>query len=440
MKKLELFIAMRYFRSKKSSKFVSVISLISILGIAIGVMALIVVLSVMNGFQNTIREKIINTGFHVYVTSYGRSSLIYDYDDLARKIAKNKDVTVATPFFKGQVIIKSTMQRIMGIDFHGLEPDLYKKDASFYNTVRMQAGRFDLTGKDHILIGQELARFLDVKLNDYIDIISPQGGKVKFEGRLAPILKRYRVAGIFKTGYYEYDLKLAFTSLESMQDLFNKPSAAWGIGIKMKNIFNAPKLAKKINKAFKYNYQTFTWIDLNHNLFTALKNEKTMMSLIVFLIIIVASFNIASTLIMMVTDKKKEIAILKAFGADPGQISGIFLLAGMFMGGTGLFLGVLLGFVVSWNLDAIFRFIEGTVNIFLRLYYYLANLITYVPPPDRFEVLARDVYYLDRLPVQIFWSDIVGICIGAVIISILFSFWPSRQATRFKSMEIIRYE
>ncbi len=403
-------------------------------------MALIVVLSVMNGFQNTIREKIINTGFHVYLTSYGKRSLIYDYNDLIKQIKKEKDVIVATPFFKGQVIVRSTLQRIMAIDFHGISPNLYQEDKSFFSTVNIVEGTSELKSRDDILLGQELARYLDVHIGDDVDIISPQGGKLKLEGRLAPIMRQYRVSGIFKTGYYEYDLKLAFTSLQSLQDLFNKPNASWGIGIKIKNIFDAPRLAKKLSKTFNHQYQTMTWMDLNYNLFTALKNEKTMMSLIVFLIIIVASFNIASTLIMMVTEKKKEIAILKAFGASSKQITNIFMFSGIFMGLTGIILGLCSGFIVAYHLEKIFNCIERIINFIIKIFYSFLNVFTYVPFPDKYQILAKDVYYLDKLPIEIFYSDIIAICVGAVIISIIFSYLPARRAAKFKPMEIIRYE
>ncbi|MBU1076933.1 MAG: ABC transporter permease, partial [Spirochaetes bacterium] len=423
-----------------NNKFISVITGISFFGIAIGVMAIITVLSVMNGFQNTIRDKIINTGFHIYLTSYGKTSLVYNYRKIADGIEKDKNVKVVTPFFKGQVIIKSTMQRIMGIDLHGLEKDFIKRDKSYLNTVRIIEGKFDLASPDNILVGQELAKYLDINVNDVVDIISPQGGKIKYEGRLAPIMKKYTVKGIFKTGYYEYDLKLAFTSLQSMQNLFNKPHAAWGIGIKVKDIFHADRIARKLKKKFNFKYQMFTWMDVNHNLFTALKNEKTMMSLIVFLIIIVAAFNIASTLIMMVTEKKKEIAILKTFGATPSQISNIFLLTGTFIGIVGIFFGLISGLLVSYNLEKIFHFIERVVNFFLKLYHHVGNWFTYVPLPEKFQVLATDVYYLDKLPVEVLFSDVFAICTGAIIVIILFSFFPARQAAKFKPMEIIRYE
>ncbi len=436
-----MFISFKYLRSKKNNKFISAISVISIVGVAIGIMALITVLSVMNGFQNTIRQKIINTGFHIYLTSYGKRSIIYNYKNIIKKIEENNLGEIATPFFKGQVIARSTLQRIMAIDFWGIEKDLYRKDKEFANTLHIIKGKFDLTRRNNILIGTELAKFLDVNVGDKIVIISPQGGTLKIAGKIAPIMKEYKVVGIYKIGYYEYDLKMAFTSLGSLQSLFNKPGAAWGVGINIKNIFQAPQVAKKIRKLFNYHYQTFTWIDLNHNLFTALKNEKSMMSLIVFLIIIVAAFNIASTLIMVIMEKKKDIAILKTIGMKSNAISNVFLLNGIFIGVTGILIGTVLGLIVSFNLEAIFNGIEAAVNFFIfKIYYPVVSLITYIPVPEKFQILAKDVYYLDKLPVDVVMSDVISIIIGAFIIILIFSIFPARQAAKLEPLEIIRYE
>jgi len=437
---LEFFIALKYLRSKKHNKFISIIAGISIFGIAIGVMALITVLSVMNGFQDTIREKIINTGFHIYITSYGKESIVENYEDIIKIIKEAGIGEVITPFFKGQVIIKSTEQRIMGIDFFGIDKYLNKKDKEFRNSVKIVKGDFDLSRPYYILIGNELANFLDVKVGDGVDIISPQGGKYKISGRIAPVMKRYIVKGIFKTGYYDYDLKLAFTSLESLQILFNKPKKAWGIGIKIKEIFSAPQIAIKLRKILNYQFQIFTWKELNYNLFTALKNEKSMMGFIVFLIIVVASFNIASTLIMLMMEKKKEIAILKAMGASSKQITNIFLLNGVMTGSLGILIGLFSGIILSLNLEKVFSFIENVVNFILKIYFNIFSKFLSISYPGKFEILAKDVYYLESLPIKIMASDIISICIGAVLVIFIFSYFPAKQTTKFKPMEIIRNE
>ena len=440
MKKFELFVGSRYFRSKKSNKFISFITGLSVIGITIGVMVIITVLSVMNGFQNTVRDKIINTGFHIYLTSYGKTSLVYDYQDKINQIKKNESVQVASPFFKGQVIIRSTIQRIMGIDLHGIEKSLPEKDKSFSRTVEIVKGKFDLNDEKNILLGQELADFLDVDVNDRVDIISPQGGKIEYAGRIAPIMKKYKVVGIFKTGYYDYDLKLAFVSLKSMQELVNKPYAAWGIGIKIDNIYDAPKIAKKIKKLFHNRYFTITWMRFNYNLFTALKTEKTIMAVIVFLIIIVAAFCIISNLVMIVMEKKKDIAILKTFGATSNQITAIFLFTGVTIGATGIVFGVITGLLASYNFEKILRFIEKIVNKVVGVFHAIGNVFVYIPLPEKFELLPANVYYLDKFPVEVFFQDVLSVCIGALIVVILSSYLPARQAAKFKPMEIIRYE
>ena len=410
------------------------------MGITIGVMVTITVLSVMNGFQNTIRDKIINTGFHIYLTSYGKTSLIYNYRDMINKINENESVLVATPFFRSQVIVKSTMQRVMAIDLYGIEKDLKQKDKSFSKTVKIVKGEFNLQNKENILLGRELANFLDVNINDKVDVISPQGGTIKYGGRFAPIMKKFRVAGIFKTGYWDYDQKLAFIPFYSMQELIDKPHAAWGIGIKIDDIYDAPKLAKKIRRLFNNKYQTFTWMQRNYNLFTALKTEKTVMAVVVFLITIVAAFCIISNLIMIVMEKKKDIAILKTFGATSGQITNIFLFTGVIIGSTGIISGLILGLLASYNFERIIRFIERISNVVSIFINKIANIFTYVPMPEKVELLPANVYYLDKIPVEIFFKDVFSVCLGALIVVLISSFFPARQAAKFKPMEIIRYE
>lgn len=440
MKKFELFVGTRYFRSKKGNKFISFITGLSVFGIAIGVMVIITVLSVMNGFQTTIRDRMINTGFHVYMTSYGKTSLLYNYKNKVDKIKEKFDVDVVSPFFKGQVLAKSTMQRIMAVDFQGIEKDLDKIDTSFAKTVKIIKGEFDLTERDNILIGSELAYYLDVDINDKIDIISPQGGEKLIVGRIAPIMRKFRITGIFKTDHYEIDMKMAFSSLSSAQDLFNKPGAAWGIGMKIRDIYDAPVLARDIQLFFKNQFQVFTWMDINHNLFAALKMEKTIMAVVVFLITIVAAFCIISNLVMIVMDKKKEIAVLKTFGATSAQIVKIFTFTGLTMGVTGIIIGLVTGLLTSYNFQRILKFIELVVNKFNILWYKFISLFIYRPMPAKFELMPSDIYYLDGFPVDVVFWDVFWVCLGAFIVVFLSSFLPARQAAKFKPMELIRYE
>ncbi len=436
---LEFFIAKKYFKSRKKQKFISFTILVAIISISLGVLTLITVLSVMNGFQKTVKEKILDTGFHIYISPRGFQKVMQNYDEVVNEIKKMKIAEVVTPFFKNQVLIKSGFRRIMAIDIMGIEKDLNLKDKSFNRCVKIIGGTFNLE-KEHILIGSELAKYLNLWVGDKVEIISPYGGKIKIRGYFAPVMKTYTIAGIFKTGYYEYDLKLAFISLKSAQNLFNQPHSAWGIGLKIKNIFSAPYLAKILREYFNNRYIVFTWIDLNRNLFTALKNEKTMLTFIVFLIVIVASFGISSALVMLVMEKRKEIAILKTMGVSSGKITGIFLLVGMITGFTGIIIGTTGGLLLSHYLNEFFALIENIVNFFLHIWYKIMINFTYVEYPAPFHIIAKDVYYFEKLPVETNPREVAGIIIGTIIICFLSSLIPARQAARLKPMEVIRYE
>lgn len=430
--RFETFVASRYLRSKRRGGFVSFVSFVSFAGVTIGVLTLVTVLSVMNGFQETVRDKIINTGFHVYVTSYGADRYLRGWEEVAALIRERHPGLFVTPFFKGQVIVKTASQRLMAVDLNGLEPDIYGRDPTLRKAVGLERGRFSL-GPGEILLGTELAKFLNVGVGDRVDIISPEGGG---GGMPMPRLKRYRVAGIFRSGYYEYDLKLVFVSLAEAQDLFNRRGEVWGLGIKMADIFQADRLAWDLRTLFGRRLQVFSWTMMNRNLFVALKNEKTIMGFIVFLIVVVAAFNISSSLVMMVMEKRRAIGILMAMGAERAQILRIFLLNGMLTAGVGTALGTVLGLLLSFNLDAVFRTVETVVNTAVAGLYGLLRL----PPPEPFRLLAWDVYYLDRLPVSVHSGEVLAINAGVLLVGFLFSLIPAVQASRLDPVEAIRYE
>ena len=437
--KFETFVAFRYLRSKRHEKFISFISLASFIGVTIGVMTLVTVLSVMNGFQETIRDKIINTGYHVYLTTWSMDQYMRGYEKVEKTIRERYPDTFVTPFFKGQVLVRTGPQRMLAVDIQGVEKDIYEKDKSLKKAVSLAAGKFDLSdGK--IIIGLELAKFLGVSIGDEVDVISPEGSMNHATGLMIPRMKRYRVSGLFKSGYYEYDLKLVFTSLSEAQDLFDRPGQVWGLGLKIPNILRADAVAWQLKRLFNGKYQAYSWMMFNHNLFVALKNEKAIMAFIVFLIVIVAAFNITSSLIMMVMEKKKDIGIMLAMGADEAQISRIFIFNGMLMAGIGTLIGVILGLFLSFNLDAVFSGVEWVVNSGTHLVYLVLGPLFHMSEPEAFRILARDVYYLDKLPVSVHFWEVFGISVGTIIISFLFSVVPARQAARLNPVEAIRYE
>jgi lipoprotein-releasing system permease protein len=437
--KFETFVAFRYLRSKRHEKFISFISLASFIGVTIGVMTLVTVLSVMNGFQETIRDKIINTGYHVYLTTWSMDQYMRNPTEVRQKVEERYPDAFVTPFFKGQVLIRTGPQRMLAVDIQGVEKDIYDRDLSLKKAVSLAAGKFDLSdGK--ILIGLELAKFLGVTVGDEVDVISPEGRVNRMTGLMVPVMKRYKISGLFKSGYYEYDLKLVFTSLQEAQALFDRPGQVWGLGMKVPNIFRADAVAWQLKKMFNGKYQAYSWMMFNHNFFVALKNEKAIMGFIVLLIVLVAAFNIASSLIMMVMEKKKDIGIMLAMGASQGQISRIFIFNGMLMAGIGMVIGVVLGLLLSFNLEAVFNAVEWVVNGGAHVVYLVCSPLFGMSEPEAFHILARDVYYLDKLPVSVHASEVTVIAIATLVISFLFSIIPARQAAKLNPVEAIRYE
>ncbi len=392
--KWELFVALRYLTGRRKEKFISVISLISILGITIGVGALIIVIAVMSGFDNDLKDKIIGIHSHMVAESdYG----IKNIDDVMNKIEDVPHVVATSPYVHGQVILKSK-DDVMGIILRGVDPDRELRVNKFGSYITR--GDLDLK-KDGIVIGSELARKLKVKLNDSVSIISH--ALVKGQS--------LRVCGIFKSGMYDYDLNLAYVHIKRAQQIFGIGDLASGISIKTDNAFNAVSAKRNIQKVLRYPYAVRTWMDSNKNLLSALKLEKTVMFLIVTLIVMVACFNIASTLIMTVLEKTKDIGILKSIGATNGSVMRIFTIEGCIIGLIGTTLGTIFGVASSWMLK------------------------TY-----KFIALPKDVYYIDRLPVNLQWQDVSIIIVASLALSLLATIYPSYQASRLDPVEALRYE
>ncbi len=437
--KFQSFIAFRYLRSKRHKRSVSFISLATFTGITIAVMTLIAVLSVINGFQETIRDKIINMGFHVYVTSYKMDEYIPEYRKIVKQIENMGEGYFATPFFKGQVLVRSTGQRVMAADLQGVEPDVYAKDPTLKKAVSIVEGDFNLDSRS-VLIGQELAKFLALNVGDSLEVISPEGKKAPLTGMLIPETKTLKVKGIFKSGHYENDMKVIFVSLKTAQDLYNKPDQVWGIGVKVKDFFKADSASLDIKRKLDYQFHTFSWMMYNRNFFIALKNEKAIMGFIVFLILLVAGFNIASSLVLLVIEKRRDIGVLLAMGADHNKVNSIFLLEGMMLGGTGVILGTITGLLVSFNIERIFWLVEIIINFFLSLYRGVCSLLKIYVDTGHFSILAPDVYYLEKLPVSVHASEVALIAAGALLISFLSAWLAARQASSVDPVEAIRYE
>jgi len=390
----ELWISFRYLVSKRREKFISIISFISIMGVAVGVTALIVVLAVMSGFDTDLREKIVGTNSHIVIEKDGG---IADYDALVGKINEVPDVIASSPFVNGQALIRQKDQ-VTGVIFRGIDPERERHvtDIEKY----LQDGTFLLEG-DSVLIGKELSWRLNLKPGDAISLISAAHPKPK----------EFTIVGIFNSGMFDYDMNLVFTSIEAAQDFYGVEGLAGGIGVRVADAYRAERIKDRIQEEIGFNYWARSWADLNKNLFNALKLEKITMFIILALIVVVACFNIISTLIMMVMEKTRDIGILKSIGATNSSIKTIFMLNGFFIGSLGTAIGAAGGFALCYLLKT-YEFVK----------------------------LPRDIYYIDRLPVNLNINDALTVVIAAIGISLVSTLYPAWQAARMQPVEALRYE
>ena len=402
------FIALRYFRSKKKHSGISVNTIISIAGVALGVMTLITVLSVMSGFHEDLREKILGVNSHIVTLSYeGR---IRDYGAVMEKINRVEGVVGSSPFIYGQVMLRSG-DRAYGVVVRGIDPAVEKGTTDILENLKAGDVRdlYNESGPPGIILGRELLRNLGLFAGDEIEMVSP----VSEIGPLGmiPKMKKFRVAGYFEAGMYEYDSSLAFINIREAQTFFNYWDSVTGIEVKTGNLYNAGETAAGIERALGPSYYAKDWMQMNRNLFSALKLEKIVMFIILTLIILVAAFNIISNLIMIVIEKGREIAILKAMGATRKGIMSIFMIHGLIIGASGTFAGVAGGYALC------------------------SLLKTY-----KFITLPGDVYYLNYLPVRMDLFDFIVVPAAAILISLLATIYPSWQASRLDPVEPLRYE
>jgi lipoprotein-releasing system permease protein len=415
----EWFIGLRYLKAKRKQTFISIITVISIVGVALGVMALIVVLAVMSGFEKTLKEKILGTQAHLVVLKASQEGMDH-YDEVAKDVQKVKGVVSAAPFILNQVMLSSE-SNVSGVVIKGIDPDRVGKVTELAHNMkagRLQdlkaVGESDLSG---IILGAELAKHLSVSLNDAIQVISPLGTMTPMG--MMPKMKRFRVVGIFYSGMYEYDNTMAYVSLESAQKFFGMGARVTGIEIKTNDIYKVKDIAKDIRKKLGFPFWTKDWMEMNRNLFSALKLEKIIMFIILVLIVLVAALNIISTLIMVVMEKSKDIAILKSMGTPSKGILRIFIIEGGVIGVVGTALGTISGLGLAFNLDKVVQFLE---NLF------------------GFKALSPEIYYIEKFPSQVNPLDVGLIIATAIGISLLATLYPSWRASRLDPAEALRYE
>ncbi|HEC98013.1 MAG TPA: lipoprotein-releasing ABC transporter permease subunit [Nitrospirae bacterium] len=403
-----ILIALRYLKSKKRRRGISFNTLISTGGVAVGVMALLVVLSVMSGFHEDLRKKILGVNAHIVVLNY--TGGIENYGEVIKELKTLPRVTGASPFVLGQVMV-SEGKRAHGVYLRGIDPAYENQTTSL--RAHMKEGSLDsLTGDSKlpgIILGSELSDTLGAYMGDEINVISP----VQEMGPMGmlPRVRKFRVVGIFEVGMYEYDTNLALTSLKAAQEFFRTGDAVTGIELRINDIYSAPEVRERVQEVLGPPFYARDWMQMNKNLFSALKLEKFTMFVILTLIILVASFNIISTLIMNVIEKEREIAILKAMGATNRAIMAIFIFQGLMIGLAGTSIGVTGGYLLG----------------------YLLNTYEIIKLPS-------DVYYLSSLPVKMELSDFLAVSLSAIGISFLATIYPAYQAARLNPVEPLRYE
>ncbi len=398
MKNYKLSLAYKYLKSRRKEKFISLISVISIIGIIIGVMTLIIVLSVMDGFDHNLREKIISINSHIVVLKYGDD--IKEYNKIMKKIKPLKHITDVEPFIYKQAML-SNKGLVSGVVVRGILPNS--------KILKKIIKKGELKEKNSIIVGKELSENLGIKIGDTIDMVSPFGRLTPMG--IIPKMKKFKVTGIFQSGMYDYDSSMCFISIKEAQNFFNMGDKVTGLEVFVDNIYKVNKIGKEIILKLKYPYWTRTWMDMNKNLFSAMKLERVTMFIILTLIILVAAFNIASTLIMIILEKNRDIAILKSIGAKRRDIMEIFILKGLIIGITGTILGTLLGCIICFLLKK-YQFIH----------------------------LPKDVYYITTLPVEMNIFYIAIIFLSSIALSFIATIYPAIQASKLKPVEVLRYE
>lgn len=414
----ELLIGLRYTRAKKRgarrNRFVSFISAISMAGIALGVAALIVVLSVMNGFQTELRERILGVASHIQIE--GMDGQLPDWPRVLEEARRHPDVKGAAPFVQAQSML-TFGEEVRGVVIRGVLPDMEGQVADFANHLKSGALSDLRPGEFGIVLGSEVARALHVFVGDKVTVIAPQGSVTP--AGVVPRLKTFRVVGIFEVGMFEYDSGLALINLQDAQTLYRMGDNVSGIRLKLDDLFQAPRVAREVARMIRTDAYLTDWTRSHANFFRAVQIEKNMMFIILSLIVAVAAFNIVSTLVMAVTDKQADIAILRTLGASPRSIMAIFMVQGVLIGFVGLAIGVAGGVALALNIDVVVPFIERITGI---------------------QFLSKEVYYISQLPSELQWRDVTTVTIVAFVLGIVATLYPSYRASRVNPAEALRYE
>ncbi|HYR36898.1 MAG TPA: lipoprotein-releasing ABC transporter permease subunit [Burkholderiales bacterium] len=410
----ELLVGLRYTRARRRNRFISINSLVSMIGIAVGVWALIVVLSVMNGFQKEVRERILGVASHVQISAAGNR--LADWQSIATIAAQNPRVLATAPFVQAQAMLAAG-QAVRGAIVRGILPDQEEKVADLGQ--HMKLGSLDdlKPGEFGVILGADLARALMVLPGDKVALVAPQG--LVTPAGVIPRLKQFTVVGIFEAGIADADAALALVHLKDAQTLYQMGDYVSGVRLKLDDLFAARSVARELLAQLPPDTYASDWTRTHANFFRAVEIEKRMMFIILTLIVLVAAINIISTLVVAVKDKQADIAILRTLGARPGSVMQIFVVQGMLIGVIGTVVGVALGIVTALNIDVIVPAIESVLG---------------------FKFLSKDVYLIPELPSDLQSGDVIAITLMALALSFVATLYPSWSAARVNPAEALRYE
>jgi lipoprotein-releasing system permease protein len=419
--KYELLIGLRYTRAQPrssdsgaSNRFISFIALISMMGLALGVAALIVVLSVMNGFQKELRTRILGVVSHLQVST--ENGELANWPVVMQGVARHPRVQAAAPFVQAQGMLTFDGQ-VRGVMVRGILPEAEDKVADFARYMRSGKLTQLRPGEFGMILGGELARALRAQAGDKVTLLAPQG--LVTPAAILPRMKQFRVIGIFEAGMFEFDSGLALIHMDDAQRLYRMDDRVSGVRVKLDDLFAAPKVGRELLRLLDTDAWVSDWTRSHANFFRAVEIEKRMMFLILLLIVAVAAFNIVSTLVMAVQDKRADIAILRTLGASPRSIMTIFVVQGTLIGVAGLLAGVAGGVALALNIDVVVPALERMLGM---------------------NFLAKEVYYISDLPSDLHWGDVGTISVVSFVLTLLATLYPSWRASRTLPAEALRYE
>ncbi|WP_168397332.1 lipoprotein-releasing ABC transporter permease subunit [Acinetobacter indicus] len=409
-KPISLYIGLRYTRARRSNHFISFIALVSMIGLTLGVAVLITVLSVMNGFDRELKNRVLGMIPQATVSS---TQILTDWPELAKKVEQHEHVTGAAPFTQLQGMLTAHGQ-VSGIMVTGIEPEYEKKVSIIHQ--HMAEGSIDnlKKGEFGIVLGKQMTDALGLSLNDSITLVLPEA--TPSPAGVVPRFKRFTIVGIFSIGA-EVDSMMGYIALNDASTLLRLPDGAQGVRMKLDDIFAAPTVANDIVSELPANFYASDWTYTHGNLFSAIQMEKAMVSLLLFLIVLVAAFNIVSSLVMVVTDKKADIAILRTLGASPGTITRIFMVQGTVIGVIGTISGAILGIIFASSISGFIAWLNNVLGL---------NLF--------------DAYFINYLPSHLRWQDVVVIVSLSLILSFLATIYPALRAAKIQPAEALRYE